>query len=197
MKMKHHEMPYRLRDLLVKFGPTPKAKYAEQIEGLAEFLGKEPRTIEAYASYNEDRTISPDNYWRVCVEWVKRTARSTASPGSAFVIFDDNDDQLFEARWLWQAQFLADVEGASWVAGPSGQWQLKSGLDERAQRRSRLRRLLRSGLVTADQVCDVFNFDHWCLVDYQMEGVTWNSTPDELRLRVLEAYAREKIGEAA
>ncbi|CAN7257403.1 hypothetical protein LJR098_001053 [Rhizobium sp. LjRoot98] len=194
MIMKKVEMPYRLRDFLPMFGDEPKAKHAEQVEGLAEFLGKRPRTIEAYLSYSEDRTISPDDYWSVAVEWIKRRSRSNMNP--AFVVLDDNGDQLYECQWLWQAQFLADVEGASWVAQPSGHWQ-KGGSDDRAQSRSRLRRLLRSGLVTADQVCDVFNFDRWCLVDYQLEGVEWLSTPDELRLRVLEAFAAERLGEAA
>ncbi len=194
MKMKKDEMPYRLRDFLAIFGPTPRARHAEQVEGLAEFLGKQVRTVEAYLSYSEDRTISPDNYWRVAVEWIKRRSRSDLK--SAFVVLDDNGDQLFECQWLWQAQFLTDVEGGSWIAQTSGHWQ-KGDVDDRAQRRSRLRRLLRSGLVTSDQVCDVFNFDRYCLVDYQMEGVDWLSTPDELRLRVLEAYAAERLGEAA
>ncbi len=116
MKMKKDELPYRLRDFLPAFGPRPRSKRFEQIEGMAEFLGKQPRTVEAYCSIREDRTISPDDYWKVAVEWVKRRSRSTMAPN--FIVLDDNGDQLFECRWLWQAQFLADVERDPWVAMP-------------------------------------------------------------------------------
>lgn len=193
MKMKKDELSYRLREFLPMFADR-KAKFADQIEGLAEFLGKQPRTIEAYLSTREDRTISPDNYFAVATEWVKRRSKSQMNP--AFIVLDDNGDQLFETQWLWQASFLADLEGASWIATQTGHWQ-KGGFDNQAQRRSRLRRLIQSGVVTEVEICDVYNFDRWCLVDHQLEGVDWLSTPDELRLRVLEAYAAEQIGEAA
>lgn len=193
MKMKRDEMPFRLRDFLPQFAHR-KAKYWEQIEGMAEFLGKQPRTVEAYCSYREDRTISPDDYMRVAVEWIKRRSKSSMSPN--FIVVDDNGDQLYECQWLWQAMFLSDVEGAGWHATPRGAWQVK-GLSAPAGRRSRLRRLVRDGIVQKDVICALFGFDQWCLVDYQLEGVEWLSTPDELPLAQLENFARAQIGEAA
>ncbi|MEY9198472.1 hypothetical protein ABIA16_003588 [Sinorhizobium fredii] len=198
MKMMHHEMPFRLRDLLPAFeiytGDKKATKFARQIEGMAEFLNKQPRTVEAYLSYSRERMIPADDYWAVAVEWVKRRAKASGLKPQ-FVVLDDNGDRVFECQWLWEATFLADTEGSSWQQVRC-LWSTNQ-LDERGQRRSRLRRLVRSGLVAPDQVCDVFNFDRHCLVDYQMEGVTWGSTPDELRLRVLEQYAAERLGEAA
>ncbi|MBY5407416.1 hypothetical protein HFO98_02835 [Rhizobium leguminosarum] len=194
MKMKKDEMPFRLRELLPKFGPDRKAKYWEQIEGMADFLGKQPRTVEAYASYSEDRTVSADDYWRVVVEWVKRKSRSTAAP--AFLVLDDNGDQLYETQWPWQAMFLADVEGTSWGATPRGVGQMRF-FTAPAGRRSRLRRLVRDDIIGRKIICAMFDFDEHCLVDYQLEGVGWLSTPDEMRLQMLEHVYRAQTSAAA
>ncbi|MGO4569055.1 hypothetical protein AB4Z52_29410 [Rhizobium sp. 2YAF20] len=191
MKMKIDEMPYRLREFLPVFGPTFKAKLAERIEGLAEFLGKQPRTIEAYLSYREDRAISAEDYWRVAVEWVKRKARSKMEPG--FIVYGIDDESMFETQWYWQARFLSDVEGSQIAMR---RLPAAHRMDERMERRSRLRHLVRDNIVSKQQICEVFAFDEHCLVDYQLEGVDWLSTPDELRLRVLEGFVAEQIGEA-
>ncbi|MBX5152583.1 hypothetical protein HJB78_16555 [Rhizobium lentis] len=193
MKMLKSEMPFRLRAFLPLFADR-KAKYWEQIEGMADFLGKQPRTVEAYCSYREDRTISADDYWKVGVEWVKRKSRSTSKP--AFLVLDDNGDQLFECQWLWQAMFLSDMEGASWRATPRGVGQIKF-FTAPAGRRSRLRRLVRDDIVDRKIICAMFDFDEHCLIDYQMEGVSWLSTPDEMRLQMLEHVYRAQIGVAA
>lgn len=191
--MKKDEMPFRLREFLPLFADR-KAKYWEQIEGMADFLEKQPRTVEAYCSYREDRTISADDYWRVTVEAVKRKSKSMMSPN--FLVFDDNGDQLFECQKLCQAMFLADVEGASWAATPRGAWQVKHR-SAAAGRRSRLRRMVRDDIVKKHVICAMFGFDKHCLVDYQLEDVDWLSSPDELRLYQLENFARSVIGEAA
>jgi len=153
IKMIHHEVPYRLRDLLPAFetdtGHKKATKYACQIEGVAEFLNKQPRTVEAYLSYSRERTIP-----------AKRRAKASGLKPQ-FVVLDDNGDRLYECQWFWQAAFLADIEGSSWRQVRC-LWSSRQ-LDERGQRRARLRRLMRSGLVTPDQVCDVFNFDRHCL----------------------------------
>ncbi len=193
MKMKKDEMPFRLRNFLPLFAHC-KAKYWEQIEGMAAFIGKQPRTVEAYCSYHEDRMISADDYMRVAVEAIKRKSKSSLSP--AFIIFDENGDQLFEAQKLCQAMFLADVEGAGWVATPRGVGQVKH-VSTPAGRRSRLRRLVRDGTVQKHVIAAMFGFDQHCLVDYQLEDVDWLSTPDELRLHQLENFARAQMREAA
>jgi hypothetical protein len=35
-------------------------------------------------------------------------------------------------------------------------------------------------------ICDVLDFDFYCLVDYQMELVTWAATPKEVLLKEIE-----------
>ncbi|MGO6881372.1 hypothetical protein ACCS44_21150 [Rhizobium ruizarguesonis] len=198
MKMKKNEMPLRLREFLPMFDTERRSKkpgkFRRQVEGMADFLGKQPRTVEAYCSTSEDRTISADDYWRVSVEWVKRKSRSTSE--ARFIVLDDNGDQLYETQTMGQASFLADVEGAFWGTTPVGAWQ-KMHFTAAAGRRSRLRRLVRDGIVGNHVICAIFEFDAFCLVDYQLEDVDWLSTPDELRLHQLETWVRNTMGEAA
>ncbi|MGO6676464.1 hypothetical protein [Rhizobium leguminosarum] len=198
MRMKKNEMPFRLREFLPMFdterGSSKPGKFRRQVEGLAEFLCKQPRTVEAYCSTSEDRTISADDYWQTAVEWVKRKSRSTSEP--RFIVYDDNGDQLYETQTMWQAMFLADVDGAVWGATPLRAWQRRH-FTAAVGRRSRLRRLARDGIVEKHVICAVFNFDQHCLVDYQLEGVDWLSTPDEFRLHQLETFVRNVTGAAA
>ncbi|MGO8034940.1 hypothetical protein [Rhizobium leguminosarum] len=198
MKMKKNEMPFRVREFLPMFdterGSSKPGKFRRQVEGLAEFLCKQPRTVEAYCSTSEDRTISADDYMRVAVEWMKRKSRSASAP--RFVVYDDNGDQLYETQKMGQASFLADVEGSFWSATSFGAWQRKH-FTAAAGRRSRLRRLVRDGIIGNRMICAVFEFDEHCLVDYQLEDVDWLSTPDEYRLHQLETWVRNTTGEAA
>jgi hypothetical protein len=196
--MKKNEMPFRLREFLPMFdterGSKKPGKFRRQVEGLAEFLCKQPRTVEAYCSTSEDRTISSDDYWLTAVEWMKRKSRSTSAP--RFLVFDDNGDQLYETQTMGQATFLSDVEGAFWGATPLGAWQRRN-FTAAAGRRSRLRRLVRDDIIGNHVICAIMDFDAYCLVDYQLEGVDWLSTPDEFKLHQLETIVRNMTGEAA
>ncbi len=205
LKMRKDEMPFRVRDMLPAFeietGRRQDSKLTRQVAGLAEFLHKQERTIRSYISYSSsERMMTAEDYHATAVEYVKRKARasvrSTGEP--SFVVLDYNEDPLFEAVWHWQAVFLTDVEpeAAEWRARNRGQWQVR-GFDEAMQRRSRLRRLVRNDILSKKTICQVMDFDEYCLVDYQMEGVEWRSTPDERKLRVLEDMQAEMMGVAA
>lgn len=204
LTMKQHEMPFRLRDLLPAFeietGRKNDTKLTRQIEGLAEFLHKQPRTIRAYMAYSGERMISADDYWATAVQYVKRRAKASvrATGEPSFIVLDYNEDPIYETVWLWQATFLADVEpeAAEWRARNRGQWQVK-GFDEAMQRRSRIRRLVRDNIISKETICQVMDFDEHCLVDYQMEGVEWRSTPDETKLQTLERMEAEVLRVAA
>ncbi len=184
----------------IETGRKNDSKLTRQVEGLSEFLHKQPRTIRAYMAYSGERMISAEDYWAMAIEYVKRRAKaSVRSVGEpSFVVLDYNEDPLFEAVWLWQAVFLTDVEpeAAEWRARNRGQWQVR-GFDETTQRRSRLRRLVRNDILSKKTICQVMDFDEYCLVDYQMEGVEWRSTPDETKLQTLERMEAETMGLAA
>lgn len=205
LKMKKDEMPYRLRDLLPAFeietGRRQASKLARQVAGLAEFLHKQERTIRSYISYSSSERMMPaEDYWSTGVEYVKRRARaSVRSHGKPdFFVHDYNHHQLYEAMWMWQTVFLADVDqqAGGWKAFVRGQFRDRE-FDEAMQRRSRLRRLVRNDVLTLETICEVMEFDLYCLVDYQMEGVDWRSTPSETKLQALERLQAEMIGEAA
>lgn len=196
MRMMKSEMPFRLRTFLPVFdterGSKKPGKFRRQAEGLADFLCKQPRTIEAYLSSSEDRTISADDYWKTAIEWTKRKAKPSGEPG--FIVHGDDDEPLFETNFYWQARFLADVEGNQiCMRRLTASYQM----DERMYRRCRLRRIVRSGVLEKSLICTLLRMDEYCLVDHQLEGVDWLSTPDELRLRTLENWVAEELGEAA
>jgi hypothetical protein len=198
--MKYHEMPMRLRDFLPAFQIETGRKesdFAKQVEGLAEFLHKQPRTIRSYLSTSRhERMISAEDYWKVTVEWVKR--RSKSSRKDAFFVLDSNGDQIYEAVWQWQATFLVDVceEAAEIHVRKQDEWQLRQ-LDDPAKRRSRLRRLVRNRILKTETICEVMEFDLYCLVDYQMEGVDWRSSPEETKLQTLERMEAKMMGAAS
>ncbi|MBO9170898.1 hypothetical protein [Rhizobium sp. L245/93] len=192
MKMHKSEMPMRLRTFLPAFGD----RLADQVHEVAEFLGKAPRTIEAYISHSLERMIPAEDYERLAAEWVRRKNRKQVNRTFAmYAVFDENGDWLTDAAFLYHAVYIADVDGVSYT--PLNGFHCFQKPDERMQRRSRLRRLLRSGLVTREQVCEVFGVGDYCLTDYTLEAVSWLSTPDDFKLRVLEAFVTERLGEVA
>ncbi|UFW65778.1 hypothetical protein RlegWSM1455_07080 [Rhizobium laguerreae] len=84
-------------------------------------------------------------------------------------MLDDNGDQLYETQTMGQASFLADVQGAFWGTTPCG--CLAKDALAAAGRRSRLRHLVRDGIVGNYVICAIFEFYAFCLVDYQLEDV--------------------------
>ncbi|CDN46814.1 Hypothetical protein RG540_CH06240 [Neorhizobium galegae bv. orientalis str. HAMBI 540] len=198
-------MPYRLRDLLPAFeietGNRKDTKLTRQVAGLAEFLHKQERTIRSYISYSSaERMMPAEDYWATAVEWVKRRARASVRVHGKpdFFVRDHNHHQIYETVWMWQAVFLGDVDqqAEGWKAYVRGQSRVRE-YDEAMQRRSRLRHIVRNDILSLETICDVMEFDLYCLTDYQMEGVDWRSTPSETKLQTLERMQAEMIGEAA
>lgn len=203
-RMKQNELQGRLQDFLPMFiltrrkGLSRTDQLIDQVCGLAAFLGREDEEVwRWYETRNGrggkdlDPLMPADDYWRMVVEWVRR--KSTGYEG--FLVYDQNGQVTYTTRALWQAEFLSTVDGHHvWRPKiPTRPIHVSAEMD----RRSRLRRLVHGGILSKEEICGVFEFDQHTLVDYQLEGVWWLSTPDETRLRKLERMAAMRVQRAA
>lgn len=154
-------------------------------------IGVSRRTLDAWCSQADPRTVPAKQLWELEIEGAFRDLPVKFGE-DILDAYDENDEHITSTTDKYRAVFLSDVH--------CGSVQTRNGkrleLSEQLQQRSRLRRMIASGKVSWSQACDALGCDAYVLICYISED-RHRRTPPEFQVRLLEAYVREQMEEYA
>ena len=181
------EIENLLAKVLANFGEHGSARR----DSAALYIGVSRRTLDAWCSQADPRTIPARQLWELEVEGAFRDL--PVKFGEDIVdVYDESDEHIASTTDKHRAVFIADVHNGSVQTRTGKRLELSSQL----QLRSRLRRMIASGKISWSQACDALGCDQYVLICYMSEDRHYR-TPPEFQVRLLEAYVRENMGEYA